>query len=299
MTALHADALVHAVGGRLLVDGAHLRLGPGELVVLLGPNGAGKTTLLRLALGLIAPSSGSAMIGGTDARQLPAAARARHVAYLPQGRALAWPARVRDVVALGRFAFGGPLGRLRAADGDAVARALAACDLVGLADRRVDTLSGGELARVHIARALAAEAPLIIADEPAAALDPLHQHQVMAVLRAAADRGGGVLVVLHDLALAARYADRLVWMQDGRIVADGPVAQTLTRERVAAVYGVSARIGPGPAPISASTGRCDGARADDPGHRLRRRQVAAGRRSVPHRPAARHPRRAVQAAEHV
>lgn len=242
MSGLEARGLSYIVGGRTLVTEASLRLGPGELVALLGPNGAGKTSLLRLALGLLLPASGTSEIDGTDVRRLGLQHRARRIAYLPQTRPLAWPARVRDVVALGRFAFGTPLGRLRAQDADAVDRAISACDLAHLADRSADTLSGGELARVHLARALAAEAPLIIADEPAAALDPLHQHQVMALLKAAAEQGGGVLVVLHDLALAARYADRLVWMREGCIVADGPVGETLTPDRIAAVYGVRARV---------------------------------------------------------
>lgn len=243
---LSVAGLGYAVRGVTLVERADFTLPSGELVVLLGPNGAGKTSLIRAMLGLITPTTGRALIGaegdGEDIRALRADERARRLAYLPQTRELAWPARVRDVVALGRFAFGGPIGRLRAADAAAVARAIDACDLRHLADRSADTLSGGELARVHLARALAGEAPFLIADEPVAALDPLHQHQVMALLRGAADRGGGVLVVLHDLQLAARYADRLLWMWGGRIVGDGPVAETLTPERIAAVYGVRARV---------------------------------------------------------
>lgn len=242
MTTLSARGLTYAVAGRTLVEEASFQLAGGELVALLGPNGAGKTSLLRLALGLLPLSAGRSEIDGDEVGRLNASARARRIAYLPQTRPLAWPARVREVAALGRFAYGGPLGRLRAEDAAAVDRALSACDLDQLADRSVDTLSGGELARVHLARALAAEAPLIIADEPAAALDPLHQHQVMALLQAAAACGGGVLVVLHDLPLAARYADRLIWMRDGRIVADGSVRETLTADRVASVYGVRARI---------------------------------------------------------
>ena len=242
MSRLVAHHLGWRAGGRELLADAGFALGPGELVALLGPNGAGKTTLLRAALGLLPNASGSAALDGTDVRRLPPAARARQLAYLPQARPLAWPALVRDVVALGRFAYGGPLGRLAPADAAAVDRALAACDLVALADRRADTLSGGELARVHVARALAAEAPLIVADEPVAALDPLHQHQVMALLREAASHGAGVLVVLHDLALAARHADRLLWMREGRIVADGPAGDTLTPALIAAVYGVRARV---------------------------------------------------------
>lgn len=243
---LEVEDLRVSIGGRLVVDAANLLLRAGELVALLGSNGVGKTSLIRGALGLLRADGGRALLvdamGKRDIAAMPSTERARAIAYLPQTRPLAWPARVRDVVALGRFAHGGPLGRLSQADRAATERALAACDLAALAERRCDTLSGGELARVHIARALAAEAPLLIADEPVAALDPLHQHRVMALLRTAADRGGGVLVVLHDLALAARYADRLAWMKGGRILADGPVAQTMTAARIAQVYGVRARV---------------------------------------------------------
>lgn len=231
--------------GRAIVAGASFALQAGELVALLGPNGAGKTSLVRIALGLLPGATGAVAIDDQPIGQLDASARARRIAYLPQQRPLAWPQRVRDVVALGRFAHGVALGRLGPTDAEAVDRALLACDVAGLADRAADTLSGGEMARVHLARALAADAPLILADEPIAALDPRHQHDVMALFRGFADRGGGALVVLHDLALAARYADRLIWMKDGRIVADGPTAETLTPARIADVYGVRARIAGG------------------------------------------------------
>ena len=168
--------------------------------------------------------------------------RARRASYLPQRRPLAWPSPVRDVVALGRFSHGAALGRLGDADRQAVAVALEACDLTALADRAADTLSGGELARVHFARAFAAEAPLLIADEPVAALDPRHQHRIMELVRSFVDTGGGALIVLHDVALAARFADRLLWMLDGRMVADGTPAGTLSAERLAEVYGVKAGV---------------------------------------------------------
>lgn len=238
---LVAKRITVMAGARRIVDDADLSLRPGELVVLLGPNGAGKTSLLRAALGLI-PTTGEATLGGVPVAQMPAASRARAVAYLPQARPLAWPASVRDVVALGRFAHGAASARLAPADADAVARAIERCDLAALADRATDTLSGGELARVHLARALAAEAPLIVADEPVAALDPRHQHRVMGLLRDFARGGGGALAVLHDLSLAAAYADRLVWMDEGRIAADGSVAETMTPDRIAAIYGVRARV---------------------------------------------------------
>lgn len=228
-------------GGAILVADAELTVSPGELVVLLGPNGAGKTSLLRAALGLT-PSGGTATLNSEAVASMTPAARARALSYLPQMRPLAWPARVRDVVALGRFAHGVTLGRLSPRDAEAVEEALVRCDLIPLADRATDTLSGGELARVHLARALATEAPLIVADEPVAALDPRHQHRVMGLLRNFVGGGGGALAVLHDLALAAAYADRLVWMKDGRVVADGPVRETMTVARIAQVYGVRARI---------------------------------------------------------
>lgn len=227
-----------------IVDAASINVAPGELVVLLGPNGAGKTTLLRMLLGLTAADAGRATIDDVMAEELSPAQRARRVAYLPQVRPMAWPARVADVVALGRFAFGAAPHRLAPADAAAIDVAIKACDLVALSDRAVDTLSGGELARVHLARALATRAPLIVADEPVASLDPRHQLRVLDLLQMFVALGGGALVVLHDLALAARYASRLVWMVDGRIVADGGVAETLSAERIAEVYGVAARVTP-------------------------------------------------------
>ncbi len=238
MTTLHLQSVSHAP----LLHDATLTLAPGELVALLGPNGAGKTTLLRTALGLLPATSGSVTLDDRPLSELSAAERARAVAYLPQVREIAWTVRSRDVVALGRFAHGATLGRLSPTDAAAVERALADCDLLPLADRRADTLSGGEAARMHLARALAGDAALVLADEPVAALDPLHAHRVLGLLRDATRAGQGVLTVLHDLNLAAAYADRLVWMADGRIVADGPVADTLTPERIREVYGVAATV---------------------------------------------------------
>ena len=231
-----------ALGGRTVVAEVSLTVDRGEMVVLLGANGAGKTTLLRGLLGLAPRAGGAVTIGGDDPARLRAEARARRIAYLPQIRPLAWPIRVRDLVALGRFAHGVSLGRLSPLDAAAVERALRVCDLAAFADRSATTLSGGELARVHVARAIAAEAPVLIADEPTAALDPLHQHQVMRLLRTSADAGCGVLVVTHDIGLAAQFADRLAWMADGRIVADGTPEATLTADRVAQVYGVRATV---------------------------------------------------------
>lgn len=242
MTELIATDLTLRVGRATLVDRVSFCLRPGELVALLGPNGAGKSSLLRASLGLQKRSGGTATLGGRDSERLSQVARARLVSFLPQIRSIAWPNVVRDVVALGRFSHGAAIGSLRGADRAAVERALDACDLLHLANRRCDTLSGGELARLHCARAFAAEAPLLLADEPVGGLDPLHQFRVMDITRAFVDRGGGALIVLHEVALAARYAHRLLWMKEGRIVAHGTPDQTLTAERLAAIYGVRARV---------------------------------------------------------
>ena len=229
-----------SVGAR--VREVSVSVAPGQLTALLGPNGAGKTSLLRALLGLERCSGGTAHLNGAPVSRLHPTQRARQVAYLPQTRPLAWPNSVRDVVALGRFAWGGAMTGLSATDQNAVTQALNDCSLNHLADRRADTLSGGELARVHIARALAAQTPLLLADEPVAALDPQHQLRVMALIRRFVDRGGGALVVLHDIALAARHADQLIWMKDGALVAAGPPMQTLTPAMLTEVYGINASV---------------------------------------------------------
>lgn len=235
------DLSVNAADANL-VSSASLSIRSGELVVLLGPNGAGKTSLLRGMLGLLRPSAGHVELNGQQLSSFSSTDRARQIAYLPQIRPLAWPTPVKDVVALGRYAHGAAPSRLSGKDAEAVDRALDVCKLTGLKDRASDTLSGGELARMHFARALAAETPLLIADEPVAALDPRHQFGVMDLVANYVKQGGGALVILHDIALAARYATRLVWMQHGEIIADGSVDDTLTPERLEVVYGVTATI---------------------------------------------------------
>lgn len=249
MELIGTDITVTA-GQAVLVSDVGFRLRPGELVAILGPNGAGKTTLLRTALGFIKAEAGRVTLGGDDVQSLSPIERARRVAYLPQARPLAWPNIVRDVVALGRYSHGANLGRLSPQDADAVDSAIVACDISHLSQRKTDTLSGGELARVHCARAFAARAPLLLADEPVAALDPRHQYRVMQLIRNYVDHDGGAeqglkrgaLIVLHDISLAARNADRLIWMKAGKIIADGPPSTTLSAERLAEVYGVRARI---------------------------------------------------------
>ncbi len=230
-----------AAGAHKLVRNIDFAFSSGEMVAILGPNGAGKTTLLRALLGLQRCSRGDVTLNNTPIRRVPSKLRAQQVAYLPQERPMAWPNRVKDVVALGRFAHGVALNNLADTDTAAVNRAITACDLQDFVERTTDTLSGGELARVHCARAYATEAPLLIADEPIAGLDPLHQHAIMNLLRDYVAQCRGVLVVLHDINLALRYADRLVWMQGGQIIASEPPA-AVTSERILQIYGLAAHM---------------------------------------------------------
>ncbi|WP_304615388.1 ABC transporter ATP-binding protein [Paracoccus sp. (in: a-proteobacteria)] len=220
-----------------VLDGIDLSVGPGEFVGLLGPNGSGKTTLLRAAMGLL-PARGRASLA-----ELAPVARARRAAYLPQGREIAWPMPVGAVVALGRIAHGeGAAPRDRAA----TEAAMAALGLGAMRDRDATALSGGEQARVLIARALAQETPLLIADEPIAGLDPAASIRVMALFSDLARQGRGVVAALHDLGLAARHCTRLVVLHQGRIAADGPPEAVLTPDLLAHVFGIRAHLSDGP-----------------------------------------------------
>ena len=237
---LRLSRLNVAFGKRGILHDVALSVRAGEFAVIVGPNGAGKTTLLRAAAGLV-PARGDLIVGGEDVRRLSLAERARRVAYLPQGQVFHWPLPVRDVVGLGRLPRGAGAS-LSAADRGAVNAAMAATGVTEHADRSVTTLSGGERARVAIARVLATEAPMILADEPTAALDPRYQLVVLDILRKRAEAGGAVLAALHDLGLAARRATRVIVLDGGRIVGDGPPRQVLTKQRLAATFGVNAQI---------------------------------------------------------
>ena len=243
MTKLSLSNIGLSITSKVILESINLELNSGELVVLLGANGAGKSSVLRSALGLVPVSTGESPIDEKLVTTLSSANRAKKVAYLPQKRPLAWPIKVFDVVSLGRYAFGVNLGRLKNDDLELVESAITNCGLEQLRNRRVDTLSGGEAARVHVARAFAANAALLLADEPTAALDPKHQLDVMQLIRRYVDMGGGALVVGHEASLAARFADRLVWMRDGGIIADGTAKETMTAAMMAEIYGVSAQIG--------------------------------------------------------
>jgi iron complex transport system ATP-binding protein len=217
---LNGQGLVVETRGVRLLHNIDAGLRQGELVAVLGPNGAGKTTLLRSLLGLQKLSRGSVQLDDQPISKFNDLSRAVRVSYLPQQRELVWPNQVEDVVALGRYAHGTPGGRLNAQDVSAVEEAIASCALEKLRSRRLDMLSGGELARVHCARVFATQSPLIVADEPTAGLDLYHQHRLMALFREVADQGRGVLLVLHDVNLALSYADRIIWVNEGVVVGE-------------------------------------------------------------------------------
>lgn len=227
---------------QILVNDVSFTLKTGEMTILLGPNGAGKTSLMKAALNIDLPSSGRVILKGQDISGMTPQARAQCVTYLPQSTPLAWPSRVRDIVALGRFAYGANPAKLGAVDAAAVDAAIAACDLGALETRRADTLSGGEQARMHFARCFAAQTPFLFADEPVAALDPYHQFNCLDLIRDYVNQGNGAFVILHNIALAARYADRLLWMKDGHIIKDGSPEDTLTPQRLQDIYGIKAEI---------------------------------------------------------
>ncbi len=238
--AVRLEAITCRIGGTTILTDVSLSLAAGEFVALVGPNGAGKTTLLRCAAGL-AGYGGDVVIGGSRLSDLTLGERAKTIGYLPQGHVFHWPMAVWDIVALGRL----PQARgadLSAADRDAVRQAMAEAGVTKLADRPVTTLSGGERARVALARVLATKAPVLLADEPTSSLDPRYQLAVGDLLKRQARAGGTVLAVLHDLGLAARFADRIAVLHDGRLTALGPPREVLTPDTLRSAFGVEAEI---------------------------------------------------------
>ena len=227
MSLLSLHDLSVTLRGRNVFSGITLEIGAREVVGLIGPNGAGKTSLMRAALGLI-PSGGRSSLSRLTPQQ-----RAKTVAWMPQAREIAWPVKVEDLVAFGRL----PHGDHAQAPVEA---AIAKMGLESLRKRRATNLSGGEQARALLARALAQETPLLMADEPTAGLDPAHQIATMEVFGALAAEGHGVLLSLHDIGLAARHCTRLVMLAEGRLLADGPPEEVLTDALLARGFGITA-----------------------------------------------------------
>ena len=234
---LAADSLTLTRGGRAVVTGLSASLAPGQITAIVGPNGAGKSSLLLGLAGLLPPTAGTVLLGGASLADLHPRTRARQIGYLPQSPDIAWDVAVEALVALGRL----PWGDRGTA---AVEAALAALDLAALRHRPVSQLSGGERARVLLARVLAGEPQWILADEPLAALDLAHQLSLIAHLKACArgesGSGQGVVVVLHDLALAMNHADRVLVLKAGQLIADGPPHTALAPAVIAQGWGVAA-----------------------------------------------------------
>ncbi|HWC72291.1 MAG TPA: ABC transporter ATP-binding protein, partial [Gemmatimonadales bacterium] len=208
-----------------------------QFVAVIGPNGSGKTTLVRLALGALRPLEGRGLIDGRAAGEWSRRDLARLVGVVPQREDNLFPQRVRETVLLGRYPHLSVWGRERAEDHAAVDRALAACDIQHLADRWVWTLSGGEYQRVRIARALAQEPRFLVLDEPGVSLDLKHEMGLFELVRGLVDTSGlGLLMITHDLNLAARFADSLLLLSEGRAVASGAPANVLTRDVIERVF---------------------------------------------------------------
>ncbi|MET0241423.1 MAG: ABC transporter ATP-binding protein [Sphingobium sp.] len=231
-----------ALGRRPVLHDISTSFSPGSLIGIVGPNGAGKSTLVRALLGLLRPAGGAVLLDGRPVSDLPRRQVAQALAYLPQGQTLHWPLSVERLVALGRLPHLGPMSRISAEDMAIVEAALIRADVGHLHGRIATELSGGERARVMLARALAVGAPGLVADEPLASLDPGHQIDVMDLLANEARAGGLVVAVLHDLTMAARYCDRLLLMDQGRLVAEGAPLDVLTPERLESAYGIKARV---------------------------------------------------------
>lgn len=240
---IRADNLTVRRGGRTILDDVSLTLAPGSFVALIGANGAGKSTLLAVLAGLLAPDAGSVRLGGHGVAGMDRRVLARRRAFLPQSPRPEWPIAVERLVALGLLPQLPGLGRLPPGFAERIDRALALCDLADRRDQPVTTLSGGELARAMLARALVGEPEVLIADEPLAGLDPRHAIDGIARLRGIASSGRLVIASIHDLTLAARHATHVAALREGRLVAFGTTAETLDADLVHRIFDVRARIG--------------------------------------------------------
>jgi len=235
--ALRTRGLVYRYPGGRGVRGVDFEIAPGEVVGVLGPNGSGKSTLVRLLSGVLAPEAGEIELLGAPLASLAPRERARRLAVVPQEPAIELPFSALELVLLGRHPHLAGLAFESEDDLERARAALARCGVADLAGRETSTLSAGERQRVVFARALAQDAPVLLADEPASFLDLRFQVEMFDLVRELADSGRAVLVVLHDLNLAAEYCDRLVLLRDGEIFAAGPAATTLTYPNLTAVYG--------------------------------------------------------------
>jgi iron complex transport system ATP-binding protein len=242
--ALAFDSLTVALAGRPVLRDISAVFRPGRVTAILGPNGAGKSSLVKAAAALLAPYLGAIRLDGRNVAALPPRERARLIGYLPQDAAVHWNVSAREIVALGRAPHRAPFAALGSDDEAAIADAIAATEIAPLLDRPVAELSGGERARVLLARVLAGTPAWLLADEPLASLDPAHQIDILDRLRARAAAGMGVVIVLHDLIQAGRAADDVLLLKDGAVAAFGPVAEVLTPERLRHVFDIAVTVIP-------------------------------------------------------
>ena len=245
MSVLSCTDLSVAIDQKTILSGVSLSIHAGRVTAIVGPNGAGKSTLLACLAGLREPTSGAARLDGIGLSGMKSRDRAKRLAFLPQTPEIAWAVEARTLVELGRTPFIGARGQSEE-DQAAVDRAMAAANVAGFERRIVDTLSGGERARVLIARALAGEPEWLLADEPLTGLDPAHQLDAATLFRRLADAGVGVVVTLHDLSMALRLSDRIIVLAEGGVLADEPPATALTPEVLRRAYGVEATLTQGP-----------------------------------------------------
>jgi iron complex transport system ATP-binding protein len=231
------DLTVRYRTGRPALDGVSCTVRGGELLAVAGPNGSGKTTLVRALSGLVRPSGGTVELGGRPPGRWSRPELARVLAVVPQGEEVTFPLKVDETVMLGRYARLGPLAAPSPADRAAVADALARCDVLGLADRTIDTLSGGEWQRVRIARALAQEPRILVLDEPTTSLDVRHEMELFELVRGLVTDGLAGLVITHQINLAARFADRILLLSEGRVAGEGRPAEVLREDSLRAVFG--------------------------------------------------------------
>ncbi|WP_226533652.1 ABC transporter ATP-binding protein [Microbacterium paraoxydans] len=244
--ALEARRLVVAYDGRVVVDGVDLALREGSFTVILGPNASGKSTVLRALARVLRPESGDVLFDGRAVGEYGSKELARRMGLLPQDAIAPEGMRVADLVSRGRYPHHSGLQRWSSVDDDATRDALVATNTAELSERYVDQLSGGQRQRVWIALLLAQQTPVMLLDEPTTFLDIAHQYELLDLLRSLNGGGKTVIAVLHDLNQAARYADHLVLMKEGRVVATGAPSELLTEERVAEVFGLDALVTPDP-----------------------------------------------------
>ena len=243
MDLLRAEGLKVSLDGMTVLEDVSFSLAKGEIVGLVGPNGAGKTTVLKILAGALNPQEGRVEILGKPAHDFSAQALARQLGYLPQEAEVHWPLAVERIVALGRVPHLMPWEDLKSSDEKIIENAMRATDTFYLKGRRVDHLAGGEKALVMIARLLAGEPEILLADEPVQGLDPSHGLQVMELLRSVVAGGRGVLVVLHDLVLASRFCDRILLLHQGKIMASGRPEEVFSPEHLKTSYHIEAKYG--------------------------------------------------------